>query len=104
MTENQTTTRRRARRWTPEEDECLLQQVRRLPQNLSRCFIFVSQEIDRTPTACAARWYTVLSKDAANAVFLTVSAQHKSLNRKNGEGTPSSMSLFRRILRLLRLA
>lgn len=118
MTTNQTnrntestserTTRRsrtggRCRRWTAEEDARLMQQIRVFPQNLKRCFMTVSEVIDRTPTACASRWYTVLSKDPANAAFLTVSSRHKILNRKNGEGTECSPTLFQRILRLLRL-
>jgi hypothetical protein len=96
-------TTRRARRWTPQEDRRLLEQVRVFPQNLSKCFTIVAEVLDRTPTACAARWYTKLSKDPANAVFVTVSARHKTLNRKNGEGTTSNMNIFRRILRLLKL-
>lgn len=95
--------RRRARRWTEEEDRRLLQQIRVFPQNLSKCFNIVSEVIDRSPTACAARWYTKLSKDPANAVFLTVSERHKIVNRKNGEGERSSRSIFHRILQLLRL-
>lgn len=106
-TSERTTRRSRAgerpRRWTSEEDARLLQQIKVFPQNLSKCFNIVSEVIDRTPTACAARWYTVLSKDPANAAFLTVSSRHKILNRKNGEGTECSPTLFQRILRLLRL-
>ena len=95
--------RRTVRRWTVEEDTRLLEQIRMFPHNLSRCFIIVAEVLDRTPTACAARWYTKLSKDPANAVFVTISARHKTLNRKNGEGTRSNESVFRRILRLLGL-
>lgn len=93
---------RKIKRWTPEEDRRLMQQIRVFPQNLSKCFIIVGSVLGRTPTACAARWYTHLSKDPANAAFLTVSSNHKILNRKNGQGTPSSPTLFQRILRLLR--
>ena len=94
-------TTRRARRWTAQEDRRLLEQVRVFPQNLSKCFTIVAEVLDRTPTACAARWYTKLSKDPANAAFITVSARHKILNRKNGEGVRSSRSVFQRILRIL---
>ena len=91
------------KRWTPEEDKRLLQQIRVFPQNLHKCFLIVGEVIGRTPTACASRWYTKLSKDPRNPMFLTVSEKHKVVNRKNGEGTPSSTSLFRRILKLLKL-
>lgn len=99
-----TNSTRRIKRWTPEEDRRLLQQIRVFPQNLSKCFIIVGEVLDRTPTACAARWYTKLSKDPSNAIFLTVSEKHKVVNRKNGQGETSSRSVFQRILRILRLA
>lgn len=102
MTDNQTT--RRARRWTTQEDRRLLEQIRVFPQNLSKCFTIVSEVIDRSPNACANRWYTVLSKDPDNAAFLTVSSRHKILNRKNGEGTRCSPNIFQRILRILRFS
>ena len=102
MTNNQNS--RKAKRWTEEEDKRLLQQIRVFPQNLSKCFIIVSEVIGRSPGACAARWYTHLSKDPANAVFLTVSSKHKIMNRKNGKGVRSSASLFQRILKLLRFS
>lgn len=97
------TTNRTARRWTEQEDRRLLNQIRVFPNNLHKCFIIVAEAIDRTPTACASRWYTKLSKDPANAMFLTVSERHKILNRKNGEGVRSSRSVFQRILRILGL-
>ena len=99
-----TNSTRRIKRWTPEEDRRLLQQIRVFPQNLSKCFIIVGEVLDRTPTACASRWYTKLSKDPSNAIFLTVSEKHKVVNRKNGQGETSSRSVFQRILRILRLA
>ena len=104
MTTNKTTTSRKgrkAKRWTDEEDRRLLQQIRVFPQNLSKCFTIVSEVIGRTPTACAARWYTKLSKDPSNAMFLTISEKHRVINRKNGQGVRSTRSLFQRILRLL---
>lgn len=93
--------KKQVKRWTEEEDKRLLQQIRVFPHNLNKCFIIVSEVIGRSPHACASRWYTKLSKDPRNAVFLTVSAKHKTLNRKNGMGVKSTVSLFRRILKLL---
>jgi hypothetical protein len=100
MANNQT--KKQVKRWTAEEDKRLLQQVRVFPQNLHKCFITVAEVTGRTPTACASRWYTKLSKDPANAVFLTVSSRHKIMNRKNGKGVRSTPSLFQRILKLLK--
>lgn len=103
MTQRRNRTGRTARRWTEEEDRRLLQQVRVFPQNLHKCFLIVAEVLDRTPTACASRWYTKLSKDPHNALFLTISEKHKVINRKNGEGTRSNRSIFHRILQLLGL-
>ena len=94
--------KKQVKRWTPEEDKRLLQQIRVFPQNLNKCFLIVSEVIGRSPGACANRWYTKLSKDPANAVFLTVSSRHKIMNRKNGKGMRSTPSLFQRILKLLK--
>ena len=102
MANNQT--KRQVKRWTPEEDRRLLQQIRVFPQNLHKCFLIVSEVTGRTPGACANRWYTKLSKDPANAVFLTVSSRHKVMNRKNGKGVRSTPGLFQRILKLLKFA
>jgi hypothetical protein len=102
MANNQT--KKQVKRWTPEEDRRLLQQIRVFPQNLHKCFLIVSEVTGRTPGACANRWYTKLSKDPANAVFLTVSSRHKVMNRKNGKGVRSTPGLFQRILKLLKFA
>lgn len=89
------------RRWTPEEDSRLVNQVRAFPQNLNKCFMIVSEMTGRTKMACATRWYTVLSKKPENAAFFTVSQHSKILNRKNGKGERSNKTIFNRILRIL---
>jgi len=48
------------KKWTASEDEILLQSVKQSPQNLSRCFLSVAQNIDRSPSAVANHWYTVV--------------------------------------------
>ena len=47
------------------------------------------------------RWYIVLSKDKANACFVTISGRHQALNRKNGKGVKSSKSIFIKVLKIL---
>lgn len=89
------------KRWSEAEDSRLLRQVKAFPQNLNKCFLVVAEELDRTPSAVAGHWYTVLSKKPEAVAFFTVSAHHKCMNRKNGKGEPSSPSVFRRILRIL---
>ena len=100
------------KRWNAEEDARLLRHVRATPQNLHHCFLMVSQELTeeweatgngcpRTPTAVAAHWYSVLSKQD-NICFFTASPKHVSKNRKNGMGVESSNALWRGLMGLLR--
>ena len=89
------------KRWTSTEDTQVVDQVRKSPTNLKQAFIEAARVTGRSETACSNRWYTVLSKDKANACFITVSGKHQSLNRKNGKGTACNKSLFTRVLKLL---
>lgn len=88
------------KRWTKEEDDRLFRQIKAFPGNLSKCFLIVSEEIGRTPAACASHWYSSLSKKAEVA-FFTASSKHMALNRKNGEGVPSTESIWRKLLRVI---
>lgn len=92
---------RQCKKWTAEEDERILQQVRAFPQNLTKCFLIVSEVLDRTPGAVANRWYTVVSKKPNATCFFTASPKHISKNRKNGEGVASTMSIWKKLLRII---
>ena len=89
------------KRWTTTEDSIVVEQVRKSPTNLKQAFKEAARGTERSVSACSQRWYTVLSKDKSNACFITVSGQHKSLNRKNGTGTSCTNNLFTRVLKLL---
>ena len=89
------------KRWTSTEDTQVVDQVRKSPTNLKQAFKEAARVTGRSELACSNRWYTVLSKDKNNACFITVSGQHKSLNRKNSSGTPCTNNLFTRVLKLL---
>ena len=89
------------KKWTSAEDTQVVDQVRKSPTNLTQAFREAARVTGRSMTACSNRWYTVLSKDKANACFITVSGKHQSLNRKNGKGTACNQSLFTRVLKLL---
>ena len=93
---------RRRRSWTQEEEARLLRQVKAFPQNLNRGFNIVADEIGRTPGAVANHWYTKLSKDPDVMCFFTASPVHVSRNRKNGIGTQSNASIWRRLLDVIR--
>ena len=89
------------KRWSATEDSIVVDQVRKSPTNLKQAFKEAARVTGRSEIACSNRWYTVLSKDKSNACFITVSGKHKSLNRKNGQGTVCNKSLFTRVLKLL---
>ena len=89
------------RKWTPEEERVLIDQVRVFPQNLTKCFLIVGETIDRTPTAVASHWYTKTSKNPEVMCFFTASPVHVSKNRKNGMGEESNQGIWRRLLRVL---
>ena len=89
------------KRWTSTEDTQVVDQVRKSPTNLKQAFKEAARVTGRSEVACSNRWYTVLSKDKNNACFITISSKHKSLNRKNGNGTACTKSLFTRVLKLL---
>lgn len=91
------------KRWTTAEDSIVVDQVRKSPTNLTQAFKTAARETGRTASACANRWYTVLSKDKANTCFVTVSGKHSSINRKNGKGVPCTKNIFTKILKLLNI-
>ena len=90
------------RKWTEEEDNRLLQQVRTFPQNLTKCFLIVSEVTGRSPKAVAAHWYTVVSKRPDVTCFFTASPKHIARNRKNGKGVESNRSIWQRLLAIIR--
>lgn len=90
------------KKWTEEEEQRLIRQIRAFPQNLNKCFLIVSEEIERTPAAIASHWYSVTSKRPDVLCFFTASAKHVAKNRKSGEGVPSNPSIWRRLITVLR--
>lgn len=95
------------KRWSQEEEKCLLKYVKVYPHNLSKSFLLVSEELydkgyNRTPTAVQAHWYSSLSKKPEALCFFTASAQHVAKNRKNGIGVESNRNIWRRLLNIIR--
>ena len=99
MTNNK---RKPSKRWTADEDKILLQQIDAFPHNLSKCFMVVSEMTGRSKNAVQAHWYTVLSKRDDVWKFVTLSASHCSKNRKNGAGEQSSVSIWNKVLSIVK--
>lgn len=93
---------RERKRWTRQEDNRLLRQLRAFPQNQSKCFAIIAEEIGRTKPAVAAHWYQKLSKDPDVLVYFTASSKHISKNRKNGMGVESNSNIWRRLMAVIR--
>ena len=93
--------KKNVRKWSREEDQRLLNQIRLFPQNLHKCFTIVSEEIGRTEGAVANRWYGHLSKQPDALCFFTASSRHVSRNRKNGAGVESNPTIWKRFVKIL---
>ena len=90
------------KKWTDKEEKILFDQVRALPQNLTKCFLIVSELVDRTPGAVSNHWYTVTSKRPEFVGFFTASQKHVSINRKNGYGQTSTATIWKRLMRIIK--
>lgn len=90
------------KRWTEEEDQRLIRHIMAFPQNLNLCFVAVAEETGRTKKAVAGHWYNVVSKKPEVYCFFTASSSHVCRNRKNGEGTPTAPSIWRRLLNIIK--
>lgn len=93
-----------SRRWTKQEEDRVIRQIKAFPQNLHKCFLLVSDEIGRSPSAVENRWYTKISKrdDVQSLCFFTASAKHVSKNRKNGMGEDSNPGIWRKLITVLK--
>ena len=84
--------------WTANDEERLLKNVQKHVLCLKKAFEQTSTEINRSPKAVAAHWYTHTSRDQKHVLFLTMSGRHVAFNRKNGKGQASTMPLFKKVL------
>jgi hypothetical protein len=90
------------RRWTNEEEQVLIDQVRINPSNLTRAFRNASNITGRSPHSCEQRWYGKVRH--SEAVFMTIGARNMSVNSKvSNNPQPVRLSIWRRILKLLGL-
>ena len=90
------------RRWTNEEEQVLIDQVRINSNNLSRAYKNTSNIIGRSTHSIEQRWYGKVRH--SEAVFITIGARNMSVNSKNSDNTqPVRLSIWRRILKLLGL-
>ena len=90
------------RRWTNEEEQVLIDQVRQNPGNLARAFRATSDVIGRSSHSIEQRWYGKVRH--SETVFMTIGTNTMSVNSKNGNNPqPVRLPIWRRILNLLGL-
>ena len=93
--------------WTPEEDQILIENIGQNPLNLKMCFISTSTLIRRSPSACASRWYSTLSKsqNKEHTGIITMGKHMAVRNRKRFkegmEYIPLGEGLFQRFVNVL---
>ena len=95
------------KRWTNEEEQVLIDQVRQNPSNLSNAFRATSKIIGRSEGTIRYYWYHKVR--LSNTVFMTISSNTNYPNRKiSRDNTVNNtkcirLSIWRRILALLGL-
>lgn len=96
--------RAKAKPWTEEEKGLLIEAVKDNPQNYSKAFREVAEQIGRSVMAVSSYWYNVLSKH--QGVWMAIVAENKMVpNRKilrgNSDNTSvTTMSLWQKIKKL----
>lgn len=72
------------RRWSKEEKDILIDQIKKTPNNLAQAFKRTSLLINRSEQAVTQYWYSTLSKKETTEVcFMTVGSKTFNKNRKN---------------------
>ena len=70
-----------AKRYTKEEEELILDYIRRNPKNISQACREAAKELGRTPNAVSARYYTLLKDE--NLVYTIITPKVVVTNNSN---------------------
>lgn len=99
------------RKYTKEEDQIIFNAVNDNPHNLTKCFMALSTQLNRTPGGLSYRWYNVLSNPESpyymGTVSITIGKRAISNNRKlDYDGMKSHpkkirVSIFKKILNII---
>lgn len=97
--------KKNAPKWTPGEEDILVENVRKHPDNLSHAFQITAVRIGRSKPACAQHWYDVVSK-GNHTPFFFGSTKGVVRNRKNPKksskgATRQTVSIYQKLLKLL---
>ncbi len=89
--------------WTQNDEDILIKNVEKHVLCLTKAFNATSKEIQRSPKAVAAHWYSRTSMQCGKTLFMTVSGKHVAVNRKNSKGQPLKLPIYKRLLAILGL-
>lgn len=89
--------------WTQNDEDILIKNVEKHVLCLTKAFEVTSKEIQRSPKAVAAHWYSRTSMQCGKTLFMTVSGKHVAVNRKNSKGQPLKLPIYKRLLAILGL-
>lgn len=95
------------RKFTPEEDNMIVEAIKKNPQNISKCFVMLAPKLNRSVDSIRCHYYSMIVKDDSNKLFLTVSSRKKYTNYKvqrkgmKAKPTQTTKSKWRRILDIL---
>jgi hypothetical protein len=89
--------------WTQNDEDVLIRNVEKHVLCLTKAFEVTSKEIQRSPKAVAAHWYSRTSIQCGKTLFLTASGRHVAVNRKNSKGQPLKLPIYKRLLAILGL-
>lgn len=104
MKKSRKTKKKTINRWTSGEEDILIKHIEDNVTNLKKAFEITSKEIQRSVPAIANHWYKNTSIHSGHCLFVTLSGKHISINRKNGKGTPSSLPLYKKVLKIFGLS
>ena len=88
--------------WNSSDEDRLIDNIRNYPTR-KQAFQQTSLELQRTPLACAAHWYTATSRNTKHVCLLTISGNRLLVNRTQGKGVSSPLPLYKKVLFLLGL-
>lgn len=71
------------RKWTSREDAEIRKEIRKNPQNLSKCFATLAVKLNRTEASVQHRYYTSVRLDSKHPLFYTVSSKKAVVNTKS---------------------
>lgn len=93
------------RKWTPEDEDVVIDEIGKNPTNMKACFLAASAIIGRSPSAITSHWYCYMARREDVCAKLTIGRHACVKNKarlKNAEEPKSiARSVFDGLIRLV---